>query len=246
MGIKEYLPIENIWFFLLVIGMLISLMTYTWQFRKSPGAKPQVYGQACKAAWLLFMVLTSVGSELSDKIFWFKLNLMAIALSPYFWFTFILGISKQENKVPLFVRYGFLAIIGCLWAIILSDSWSGLLVKQIWLDDQTLKVVLGPANLLLGINSYLICATTLGLSIRWVFITAGLRRRQALWFTISGLFSFLGTVLDDIPRVEWIAPLPLGFLLAGVFITWGFYRWHVYSIFPLASKLSLRICLMVC
>ena len=89
---------------------------------------------------------------------------------------------------------------------------------------------------MVGVNSYTLCAIALGLSVRWILITSGMRRRQAWWFTISGSFSVLGALLRNVPEVQWMNPLPLGHLLAGLFITWGFYRWQVYNIFPLAEE----------
>ncbi len=94
MSVVSYPHITNMWFYLFVIGGLISLATYTWQFRKTPGVKPQVFGQLCKGVWLLFLVMASISTEVPDKMFWIKLQLMAAILSPYFWFIFVLEISN--------------------------------------------------------------------------------------------------------------------------------------------------------
>ncbi|VBB09479.1 histidine kinase [Lucifera butyrica] len=236
MPIKFYQPIQSIWFYLFVIGVLISLATYTWQFRKIPGAKQQVYIHACKFFWLLFQVLTSVSITLADKLFWFKLNQMAAVLTPYFWLVFVLNISNQQRKISPIVKYGFLAMIGGLWVGIMSNFF----LRDAWLEDRTLKVVAGTAAWAMWISSYLLCAITMAFSVRWVLVTAGLRRKQALWFTISGLFSLVGTFWTHIPGSQAFAPLPLGFLVSGLLVTWGFYRWHVYSVLPLAQETAVR------
>jgi len=222
MPIQAYQPIENIWVYLFVVGALISLATYTWQFRQMPGAKPQAFGQVCKGVWLLFLVLANVSTELPDKMLWIKLQSMAIALSPYFWFAFVLEISNQEKFIPAIIGRASLVVIGCLWVGIVFDLRDGLFYNN--------------ADLVLRLNSYLLCVITVALSVRWVIISVGLRRRQALWFTISGLFSLISILLNAVPGVQKFAPLPLGFLLAGLLITWGFYRWHVYNILTLAEK----------
>jgi signal transduction histidine kinase len=90
------------------------------------------------------------------------------------------------------------------------------------------------------IISYIFCALALVLSARCILITRGLRRRQALWFTLPCLFSLVGSVLNHIPAVQRVAPLPSGFLLSGLFITWGFHRWQAYNIIPLAHEVVVR------
>jgi len=235
-----YTLIGDIWFYLFVVGVLISMATYVWQFRKIPGAKPQVYGQTCKAAWLLCLVMLSVSPELSDKVLWIKLQQMVSVLSPYFWLQFILEVSGQSNKMPSRVRYVFLAIIGAIWMGNITNYWHELFWRETWLDGHTIRIVTGQANRIVEINSYLLCALAVFFSVRWVYITTGLRRRQAWWFTISGLVSVGGTILDYVPVVRGFYPLAWGFLLAGVLITWGFYRWHVYNVLSLAQQAAVQ------
>lgn len=240
MSVEYNYPLDQIPFYLFVITVLLSLAAFTWQFRKAPGAKPQIYGLVCKGAWLLSMVLASVNTGLEDKMLWIKLHHMASILSPYLWFELIVQISEQDKKMPAVVRYGFWGVLGCLWLAILSNSWHGLFLREVWLDGQTVKGIIGPVLIAAKVISYLFCAITLVLSVRWVLITVGLRRRQALWFTLSGLFSLFGAILYYVPAAQVITPLPSGFLLSGLFITWVFYRWQAYNILPLAQEAVVR------
>ena len=240
LSIQEYRPIENIGFYLLVFGALIVMATYIWQFRKMPGAKSQVYAQVSKCAWLLTLVFITIRPGLADKLFWNQLLQAACVLSPYFWFVFVVEISHQEAKLPTTVKYGLVGIVGCLLLGMMTNSWHGLFWRQAWLDGQNIKVVLGPGVWLARLTSYLLCTLAVGFSVRWILTTVGLRRRQALWFTFAAAFSLIGSVLDFVPSAQSIAPLPLNFLLNGLLLTWGFYRWHTYNILPLSQEVVVR------
>jgi signal transduction histidine kinase len=240
MSIESYDPINNIPYYLFVIAALLVLATYTWQFRKVPGAKAQVYGQICKGVLLLSLIMLSISSQLSDKIFWVQLLQAASILSPCFWLMLVSQLSNQEKKIPLLVRHGLYGMSGIIFLMSLSNPWHGLYYRDSWLDGKTLKCIRGSLFLLKPVVAYLLCAITLALSVRWVIITRGLRRRQALWFTLAGLISVVGILLEFVLKLKNINPLPLSFLLSGLLTTWGFYRWQVYNIIPLAQEVAIR------
>lgn len=240
MPIQAYLPIVHIELYLIVGAVLLSLVTYIGQFRKVPGAKPQIANQICKTIWLLSMVMVSFSSGLSDKIPWLQLQQMMALLSPYLWVVFILEISNQEKIVPLAMKYCFIGLIGLLWLAIITNNYHGLFWSEIWLNGETVMVENGWLNWAARILSYSFCTIAIVFSVRWVLMTVGLRRRQALWFSVAGVFSLLGTILEFFPAAQKTAPMPLGFLINGILVAWGFYRWHVYNVQPLAQQAAVR------
>ncbi|WP_196600890.1 histidine kinase N-terminal 7TM domain-containing protein [Pectinatus frisingensis] len=240
MSIQEYPPIENIWFYLLVVGTLISMSTYIWQFRKTPGAKSQVYAQICKCTWLLASVLMTISPGLPHKLFWNNFLRISCILSPYFWFLFVVEISGQKAKIPITFRYCIRTIIICLILGILTNFSHKLFWRYAWLEGQILSITLGPGVWVARLTSYLLCLLATVFSIRWIFITVGLRRHQALWFTFAAMFSVIGSILNFVPSAQKIAPLPLNFLINGVLLTWGFYHWHIYNILPLSQEIVIH------
>jgi len=237
----EYPSVFLIGAHLLVVCMLLSMMTYIWQFHKFPGAKPQFYAQACKCVWLLMLVFSVISQDLSDQFLWNQLRQMVCVLSPYFWWLFVIEISRQQGKVPLAIRYGQRFLIGGVIIGILSNAWHGLFWPDAWLEGHTLHVLIGPGVWVARLSSYLSCILAIWFSIRWIAATVGLRRRQALWFTLPGLFSVAGSVLDLLPGSQALGlALPLSFLINGLLITWGFYRWHIYNVLPLGQEVVVR------
>ncbi|WP_094602652.1 hypothetical protein SPSIL_041130 [Sporomusa silvacetica DSM 10669] len=240
MSVITHQPIINEWFYLLAIAALIGLATYIWQFRSMPGAKKQAYIQVAKAGWLFCLIMIGDVADVPDKLLWAALVLIPSMLSAFFGFEFVLEISKQQNKIVPGVRYILTMIVACLVFGMLSNSWHGLFVQTGWLEGSTLKVVAGPGRTVMITINYLFVALATALSIRWILVSDGLRRKQAWWFTLASLFSPIVTVLSLIPAFRDMAPLPVGFLLTGIFISWGFYRWHLYNTLSLAQETAVR------
>jgi len=53
----------------------------------------------------------------------------------------------------------------------------------------------GPALRVIRAVAFVLSAMAMILSVRWIVMTAGLRRKQALWFVGSGLVSMVGNMI---------------------------------------------------
>ena len=227
---------ESIWSSLIVIAVLEALAVYLWQFRKSPGALPQIYGLACKAAWLLFQVLAIMSTGLPSKLFWVSLQRMLTYFLPYFWFVFIVQISGQEKKVPRLVNYCLRGMIVFLGIVILSNSWHGWYWQDVWLDGEKLLVVWGPLAWLAMGFGYLLSLTSVALGVRWVLSLAGWRQRQAMAIIVAPCFTVVGYLAEYVPGGHVFSMSALGFLLSGIYIIWTYRRWLVYSMLSQAQE----------
>lgn len=233
-----YFLIENVGFYLFVVAVLACLAIYTWQFRQIPGAMMAVLSQVCKAAWLLFLVLAGTSAELPDKIFWIGLQKMAAVLMPYLWLVFTLKISRQEALIPAAVKYGIAGCVGALWLVLLTN-WHGLFWRDAWLDGQTVWFNYGPGPWVALVFGYLLSIFNTVLSLRWIHNAVGLRRRQALWYFTAVMISWAFHALWFVSVLRAFA-IPLGFLLSGMVVAWIYYRWQLYSIWPLAQTTVIR------
>ncbi|MBP2636466.1 MAG: liaS [Firmicutes bacterium] len=234
MAIGYYQPLGNIPFYIFATAAILVLATYIWQFRESPGAKIQVYALLCKVTWLLSHVLIAYSQTFSGKIFWIYVGYLSGLLLPYCWYIFVLEISNQKNRITAIIEVGIMAIIGVEFLAAICNPWH-IFCRDVFFDGSVVNLVAGPLVTINQISSYLICILPLGLSVRWIWQSSGLRRKQALLFTFAGLITLLGTIfLVFLPQVSWMHPLPLFSILSALIMTWGFYRWHVYDILPIA------------
>lgn len=229
-----YPHIDPVWPYLCTIAVFEALTVYLWQFRTIPGAKLLALCQAIKAFWLLSVVFYSISADIPTKLFWIRLSALTPVLLIYCWFKFILTLSEQKKTFPAVVRYGIPTIVVCLILIIFFDNQLGWHWKSISLDGQAFKAVFGPVSWATIGFSYFLGLLSIGLCIRWIFKVQGLRRQQAIALTLTPLFTLSGNILRRFPEFQAFAPQLIGLILGGLYTTWVFYRWQVYSILPLA------------
>ena len=240
MSLDIYHSIHNIWFYLVVIAVLEGLAVYIWQFRRISGAKALFYCQVCKSVWLLGLVVATTSPALPQKLFWISLEQIAEVVFPYLWLLLVTELSRGDQKIPRMLHYIFGGIVVLVCLTILTNGWSGLYWPKVWLHGQVFTGLKGPIFHIAFISSYLLNAINYGLTIVWFLKTKGLRRKQALLFMIMPLFSWAGHMVNLIPGAYIFEPEPTGFLLAGLYITWFFYRWRVIGILPYAQEAVVR------
>lgn len=238
MSMQIYYPVVSIWFYLLIIAALEALALYTWRFREFPGAKIAVYGQTAKCILLSALVLASVETELSEKLYWITLKKAAIITLPYLWFLFTLEISQQQKLIPSVLKRGISIGFACLLMLTLFN-WHGFTWQDAWLDGQAVWLVTGLGLVVGTVYAYGLGILTTVLVVRWIVISAGLRRRQALWYSVAVLISWASHSIWKISGWS-IQAMPWGFLLNGMIVSWIYYRWQLYNILPLAQDVAAR------
>lgn len=98
----------------------------------------------------------------------------------------------------------------------------------------------GPANQPIMLVAELMGVFTLGLFVRWVLRSAGLRRRQA-WVMLAGsLFSWMAHILVSVPAFSVLAPLPSTFMLSSITVAWAYFHWRIFGIVPLAQEVVVK------
>lgn len=234
-SVDVYQPISNFGVYLLVIAILEALTVYLYQFRKISGAVLLVYCQVCKIFWILGRVQVAQSPDLPSKLFWLKIPEGMGILLIYFWFIFIVKMCQPKRILSVF-QHLVSGVAGCLLLIILLDDWLGWYKGPSALKGQILTVAFGPVGSVTLIFCYLLNLICFALSGYWIMKVRGLRRQQAVALSIIPLFSFLGNIIGYLPPFSGFLPQLTGFLLSGIYTTWAFYRWRVYSILPLARE----------
>jgi signal transduction histidine kinase len=231
----------HLWFSFFVIACLEGLAIHTWQFRKEPGARWQTYSIVCKGGWLLALVLAQISTGTAQHLFWISLYQMLAFLLSFIWFRFIAQISGFERGTPKWITNipgGFVAFI---WLVILTNGWHGWYWRSAWMTGTELWMVAGPVIPWARNAAYLMNAFTVAINIRWVFCSAGLRRRQAAWFLLPSLIVWFGHFMTLLPGLKTLAPLPSAFLLSSILAVWAYQRWLMYGLLSLAEDTVVKI-----
>ncbi|BBB90371.1 MAG TPA: histidine kinase N-terminal 7TM domain-containing protein [Methylomusa anaerophila] len=234
-AVTTFAPVDNIILYLGIAAVFEALAVYLLQFRKTPGAMMLVYCQLCKGIWIAAKVFCGMSPDLPTKLFWARFTEWMPLLLIYFWFEFIWEVSRPQEKFAAAVRYAIRGITAGLVLVIGFDSPLGWYYGPITLDGQLLTIAFGPAAWVTMVFCYALNLISLGLSVRWIYSTQGLRRQQAVVLAVTPLFNFIGHILSYTLNLQAVSPQIVGQLLSACYITWVFYRWRVYSILPLAQ-----------
>lgn len=235
-AVTTFVPVDNIILYLGIAAVFEALAVYLFQFRKTPGAMMLVYCQICKGIWITAKVFCGMSPDLSTKLFWARFTEWMPLLLIYFWFEFIWETSRPQGKVAAAARYVIRGITAGLFLVIGLDSQLGWYYGPMTLDGQLLTIALGPVAWMTMFFCYALNLICLGLSVRWIYSTKGLRRQQAFVLSVTPLFNFIGSVLSYTLAIQAVSPQIVGQLLSACYVTWVFYRWRVYSILPLAQE----------
>ncbi|MBP2643478.1 MAG: liaS [Firmicutes bacterium] len=230
--------ITNTWLYLFVIAALEALAVYTWRFRERPGAITVIFAQLGKIIWLVALLQINASPNLEGKLFWVAIQKIIACLLPYIWLVFALQLSWQKNRIPAIIHIGFGSIIVGL-AVLLLSNWQGLVCQTAWLSGQTITLVAGPGQRFAIGWAYFTGVITTVVVVRWIVLSAGLRRKQAVWYLGAVLLAWVSHAIWTLSggRIESI---PWGFLFNSLLVVWIFYRWNLYSLTPLAQAEASR------
>ena len=238
MPTQFYYTVENMGLHVFAIMALEAQAIYTWQFREIPGAKTAALAQVCKGIWILAILMFSISTDLSNKIFWITVQKLTAALLPYIGLVFTWQISRQENLIPSKVKY-FLFVSICCILLIMIANWQNLLWQHVWLDGEAVVLAYGTGQWLFMRYGFLLGVFATVLAVRWILTSAGLRRRQALWYFLAVLTSWASFVVWKLSDHQNNEAVAWGFLLNGAVVIWIYYHLQL-NIMPLAQAVAIR------
>lgn len=232
-----YTPVTVPGAYLAGIILLTALAIMLFQLRKSPGAGILCGSQVLKILWLTSCLMFSFSASTSEKLYWIYLEQATIVMTAFLGFEFFAELSQFKRKIPKAVLYIIRGLAACLMLLILLDSrqigwyWSSCAVS-----GDVVTCFRGRGARLAFAVAYLVSFGIIGIACWWILKSKGFNRKQAVAISAMPFFTFGTNALE---RLHIFTPHLLqmiGFLLSGVYITWLFYRWRVYTILPLAHE----------
>lgn len=238
--VTTFTSIDNLIPYFLIAAVFEALAVYLFQFRKIPGAMMLVYCQLCKGIWIAATAFCSMSPDLPGKLFWARFTEWAPLLLIYFWFEFIWVVSQQNGRLATAVKHAVRGVTAALVVIIGFDGQLGWYYGPMSLAGNVLTIAFGPAAWATMAFCYGLNVVCLGVSVRWIYASRGLRRQQAIVLSVTPVFNFVGNIVSYATGFQTVPPQVAGLLLSAVYVTWVFYRWRVYSILPLAQDAVTR------
>lgn len=232
--------------FPLLGAALIALVMagYAWRTRPAPGAAALCFLNLLIAIWASGYALELSQTNLPAKIFWAKLQYVGIAFVPTLWLVVALHYTGQARWTSP-IRLGLLSLepmltIGLAW----TNERHGLIWSTIALDIQG---VFPRMEVTHGVWFYAHVAYAYGaLFLATILLLRFLRHRPSLYRGQAGMLLIsvmapwiangVTALVNPFPHVVFDLT-PYGFVVGGIALVWGTYRFRLLNITPIAHEM---------
>ncbi|HNE02980.1 MAG TPA: diguanylate cyclase [Anaerolineales bacterium] len=225
-----------------LVAILLGIAIRAFSHWKTPGTRTLGALILTMAVWAAFYILEVIHPSLEVKILARKMLYFGMTMAPPFWLAFALRYTglgawwSQQGRVFLFAIPGGIAFLFGLTNEFHHLIWSDLSLsatKPVLLTIEYgigfwVYAILAYLQIFVGLAIYLVAhfknkkafRTKTGIVLAGLLLTA----------IVNVLFLLFGNSLN-------VDPTPLSFALSAPLIAWGFFRFGVSSLFPLAASL---------
>ena len=228
---------------LLVSTLLTLVLTfYTWRHRATSEAKTFIVLLLAIAEWSLGYALELSSLDLSEKIFWGKVQYLGITVTPVAWFLFALQFAKREKWLT---QRNFLLLViipVSTFLLIWTNERHGLIWSQTRLElnsaFSTLAVSYGPWFWIHWSFSNLLLISATILLIKNLSTSPHLYRLQTSLMFAAILAPWIGNGiyifrLGPVPDLDLT---PFAFALSGLGFGWNLFHYQFLDIVPVARR----------
>jgi diguanylate cyclase (GGDEF)-like protein/PAS domain S-box-containing protein len=223
------------------ITAFISALTagIAWARRITPGSSALALMMLGVTEWAATAGMEAASVPLAEKLFWSKAEYLGLNATPLLWLLFVLQFNGRENwltgrrlaLLSIFPAFNVLAAVTNDWHRLLwTDFAPGLAGTNLIVYHH------GPLYVVLAVTTFaLTMAATLFL-VRNAVGPNALHRRQAGIILASAVAPWVCTVLYslDLNPYPGLDMVPIGFMITGVILLWGFLRNQIFDLVPVA------------
>lgn len=231
----------------LFLSALISgiLVAPAWRRRPAAGAETFAFFSAASSLWCLAYAFELMGADVPTKLFWAKMQYIAITSVPVFYLLFSLRYTRSWPRTRRYWPF--------LWVmpvITLVSAWLEPRYDWLWTEIQldmhgpfpALILEHGPGFWLHLGYSYLSLLIGTALMLRMIGRVIAPYRQQMRSLMLAALFPWLGNLL----YVSGLLPIPnldltpFTFAITAVLLARGLVHVHVLQIRPIARHVTLE------
>ncbi|HXF70486.1 MAG TPA: histidine kinase N-terminal 7TM domain-containing protein, partial [Thermoflexus sp.] len=221
----------------------LGLAGYTWKTRSAPGAAALCVMNLLIALWTSSYAFELSRASLTEKVFWAKVQYLGIAFIPTVWLIVALHYTGHERWTSP-RRLGWLVLeplltLGLAW----TNERHGWIWSSIALDVQgpfpRMAVIHGTWFYIHVAYAYSLMLLATILFLRFLLRRPSLYRGQAGMMMLGLLAPWaangLTALLNPFPTVTFDFT-PYGFVVGGLALAWGAYRFRLLDITPIAYE----------
>jgi PAS domain S-box-containing protein len=230
-------------FFSLISGMICAgIAIYLAPYRKKRGAGQLMLLMTGISIWTLGYGMELLSPDLSLKLWWVKIEYMGVSWLGVLIFTFVCTLTGKTDYLKK-KRHLLLFVVPVLTILLaLTNEFHGLMWQQAHLESNSAiqGIVFERTPLFWGYTAFsygLIFWTTVIL-IKAVASSRGLYRKQ-LTLILTGVmvpWLFNGLYLFKFQTIQHLDLTPFAFMVSGILFAWGFLRYQLLNLIPLAHK----------
>jgi diguanylate cyclase (GGDEF)-like protein/PAS domain S-box-containing protein len=220
----------------------LALAWFVWNRSKTYFAMAFLAMMVALAVWTFSYAMVFAAPDFDQKFFWTRIEYIGIGLIPASWLCLALQYPLLRGRVRSIGRLYLALMVEPL--LIQALVWTNESHHLFWSSTTiyvgsfytNLLLVPGPAFWVHAVYSYLLLLIGTLLLVRVVWRTTGLYRKQITAIGFGAGLPWLGNLLvilgfSPLPHVDIT---PLLFALSSPLLVWGFFRFRLMDILPIA------------
>jgi PAS domain S-box-containing protein len=223
----------------LAAAVSLAVAAHAWRRRSSRGAVPFVLLSLIVAHWCIWNALELAGTTVQTKVLMSKIEWIGIVFLPVGWLAFALQYTGREKWLTL-RNYVLLSLIPAITLLLL---WTNKWHYWIWaeLPDEVslgwgLTPVYGIPFWIYTAYNYLLLIIGTVLLFRALFRSRDLYQGQIRALLVAVLAPLSGNALylSNLSPFPGLDLTPFAFTVTNIAILWGFFRFQLLDIVPVA------------
>jgi PAS domain S-box-containing protein len=225
---------------LLAAGLALALALYALRRRRALGARPFALGMLALACWSLAYALELSSTDLSTKALCTRVEYLGIATVPVAALALALQFTGRGRWLTR-RRWLLLAIVPAISILLVwTNDAHQLFYRSIALDTSSSLAVIsstfGPWFWVHAAYSYLALLLAIALLFGAFLRSPRVYRGQTFALVTGAAVPLLvnARYLSDIDLRASVDPTPFAFIVFGLMMAWGLFRFHLFDIVPVA------------
>jgi PAS domain S-box-containing protein len=228
------------WTLFVTAALSAGLAWLAWQRRHVPGARTLTLLLLANVIWSFTYGLELSTPDLAWQILWAKVEYFGIVSAPVLWFAFVLRYTRQEAWLTRRKMFG-LSVMPTIFILL---AWTNESHHLIWAQvgqttEQGAKILTLEHGLaFFGMAAYCYLMLLLGaLILLRAIVNASVFYRKQIGIMLVGAFvPWIGNILylSGANPLRPIDLTPFAFMITGIVVNWGLFRYGFLDIVPVA------------
>ena len=226
--------------------LALGIAAFSWR-RRHAGVWAYPFSLVALAAawWTIFYAFELFAPSLERKLFWAKIEYLAIVIIPVLWFLFAMAYTARQKWLSRFRVLGLLIIPLLTLILVFTNEYYRLIWFDVTLNLSGSFPVFDPVYgswfwIHSGYSYLLLVIGTIAL-IQAAFRLPKTYRWQNIALIMGALIPWLANAiylldLDIFPNIDLS---PVAFVLSGLVLAWSIFRFHLFDVVPVARRVAI-------